>query len=114
MSHPRTIGALLTVTVLAAAQLHAQPVSSARIDPRWRAYLGCWATTSAQLPGPTVCLLPTGDPNTVEMVTVIGDSIGTTVQITATGDRVSRKKDGCTGWDLARWSSDDRRLYTES
>lgn len=114
MSHPRTISALLTVTVLASAQLHAQRDSSARIDPRWRAYLGCWATTSARMPGPDVCLLPTGDPNTVEMVTVIGDSIGTPVQITATGDRLSRKKDGCTGWDLARWSSDDRRLYTES
>lgn len=114
MSHIRTIGALLTVTALASTQLHAQRDSSTRIDPRWQAYLGCWSTTSAGMPGPDVCLLPTRDPNTVEMVTVIGDSIGTPVPITATGDRLSRKKDGCTGWDLARWSSDDRRLYTES
>jgi len=47
-------------------------------------------------------------------VTVIGDSITPATTLTASGDRISRTKDGCTGWDLARWSEDDRRLFMES
>jgi hypothetical protein len=108
-------GALLVLgTLLSCTAASAQRDTTMRIDPRWRAYLGCWSTSAAGAPGPDVCLLPTRDRNTVELVTVIGDSIVPATMLTASGDRVSRTKDGCTGWELSRWSDDDRRLYIES
>jgi hypothetical protein len=108
-------GAVLVIgTLLSCAAASAQRDTTMRIDPRWRAYLGCWSTGAAGAPGPDVCLLPTRDRNTVELVTVIGDSVTPATTLTASGERVSRTKDGCTGWELARWSEDDRRLYIES
>ncbi len=108
-------GAVLVLgTLFSCTAALAQRDTTMRIDPRWRAYLGCWSTSAAGAPGPDICLLPTRDRNTVELVTVIGDSIVPAKTLTASGERVSRTKDGCTGWELARWSDDDRRLYLES
>lgn len=114
MSRTLRISAALAGALLASTPALAQRDSTIRIDPRWRAYLGCWNTSAGTVPGPDVCLLPTSNPNRVEMVTVIGDSIGTPIVISATGDKVSSTKDGCAGWELARWSADDRRLYTQA
>ncbi len=113
---PRTShgAALIASALLTATTAVAQRDSTVRIDPRWRAWLGCWTTSAAGAPGPDVCLLPTRDRNTIELVTVVGDSIAPATMLTASGERVARTKDGCTGWDLARWSDDDRRLYMES
>ena len=97
--------------VLAAAPAGAQegPVA---IDPHWRGYLGCWVTSVAGAPGPMVCLVPTADRQTVDMMTVVGDAITSSTPITASGTKVQRTRDDCTGWETGRWSMDERRLYT--
>ncbi|MDZ7632833.1 MAG: hypothetical protein U5K74_16210 [Gemmatimonadaceae bacterium] len=105
---------LACVAAGSAIAAHAQRDDSAPIDARWRAYLGCWSTSAAGLPGPTVCLLPTRDAATVELVSLVGDSISPAARLTANGQKIAREKDGCSGWETVRWSSDDRRLYTES
>ena len=103
-------GLMLTVT-----SAHAQQDTSVRIDEHWRAYLGCWASaTPSRSVGPMVCVVPTASAQTVEFVTVDGDSIVSTVPLTASGARVERKVSGCSGWESARWSIDERRLYTEA
>lgn len=97
--------------VVAAAPARAQD-SQGVIDEHWRGYLGCWSTSVAGAPGPMVCLVPTADRQTVEMMTVVGDSITSSTPISATGTKVQRSRDGCTGWETGRWSMDERRLYT--
>jgi len=97
--------------VAAAAPVRAQERQVA-IDEHWRGYLGCWSTSVGGAPGPMVCLVPTADRRTVDMMTVVGDSITSSTAISATGAKVRRTRDGCTGWETGRWSMDERRLYT--
>ena len=109
----RTTGALLGGMMFAAASAHAQD-ATVRIDEHWRAYLGCWASSTGNATGPLVCVVPTTSAQTVEFVTVVGDSIMSTVPLTASGSRVDIKRNGCSGWESARWSIDERRLYTRA
>lgn len=114
----RTSTWVLACVALVGAPLQAQqppPQADAMaIDERWRGFLGCWASSAAGTMGPTMCLLPTSSSETVEMVTVVGDSIVSRSNVTASGQRVERTVDGCTGWESGRWSMDERRLYTRS
>jgi hypothetical protein len=110
----RTTAALLAGMMFAAASAHAQQDTTVRIDEHWRAYLGCWASSSGGVSGPLVCVVPTASPQTVEFMTVVGDSILSTVPLTASGSRVELRRNGCSGWESARWSIDERRLYTHA
>ncbi len=98
--------------VLTAASLQAQQGSGTMIDERWRPFLGCWISSSAGMAGPMVCMVPTSQPSTVEMVAVVRDSIVSRAPITASGAKVQTTRDGCTGWESAQWSADERRLLT--
>jgi hypothetical protein len=107
--------ALFTAGVmLSAGVAHAQQDPNVRIDEHWRAYIGCWASSTAGRPGPMVCVVPTSAASTVDFVTVVRDSIVSTIPLSVTGGRIGRTRDGCTGWESARWSLDERRLYTTS
>ena len=115
MTRIRSASALLAAgMMLVATTVQAQKDSTVRIDEHWRAYLGCWASSASNITGPMVCVVPTSSPQTVEFVTVVGDSIVSTVPLTASGARIERTRDGCTGWESARWSIDERRLYTHA
>jgi hypothetical protein len=97
-----------------ASPLYAQGSQAAVNVSRWSPYLGCWATSSAGAIGPMICVVPTDSAEVVEMVTVIGDSIAARNRVDASGARTIRTRDGCTGWDQATWSADDRRVFTKS
>ena len=110
-------GALSTcvaVVVMLAPLLQAQPASTPRIDPRWHAFIGCWAASTDGVRGADLCIVPTNDSATVELITVAGDSIISRTGVAATGTRVMRSRSGCSGWDNSRWSTDDRRWYVRS
>ena len=108
--HTLVIGTLLA-TAAAAAQAQTERVA---IDPKWRAFLGCWASSAAGSAGPTVCLVPTASADRIEMISVANDSIIGRVAITASGARTEITRDGCTGWESGRWSADDRRFFTRA
>ena len=111
----RSAGALLAAgMMLVATTVQAQKDTTVRIDEHWRAYLGCWTSAASNITGPMVCVVPTSSPQTVEFVTVVGDSIVSTVPLSASGARIELTRDGCTGWESARWSIDERRLYTHA
>jgi hypothetical protein len=112
MTYTRTLRTAFAALALVAIPAQAQQDTTVRIDTRWRAFLGCWNTVSAQGVGPRACFVPTSSANTVELVTVAGDSVLTSTSIVTSGDRVRVRRDGCTGWESARWSADERRLYT--
>ncbi len=99
--------------VLAATSLGAQG-TRATVDPRWQGFLGCWQTSVSGSRGPTVCLLPTNSAARIEMLTVSDDSILSRTIVIATGQRTPVTRDGCTGWESATWSQDDRRLFTRA
>jgi hypothetical protein len=105
--------ALIAGVLLAASSLQAQSAGP-RIDPRWRPFIGCWASFGASTRGPTVCLLPTDAPERIEMVSVSNDSIVSRSTVTANGTRTPVTRDGCTGWESGTWSEDDRRIYTRA
>ena len=116
MTRIRSTGAMFAAGMLiAAASAHAQQDRTVRIDEHWRAYLGCWATSTATVPvGPMVCVVPTSNAQTVEFVTVDGDSVISTTPFTASGSRVELTRNGCSGWESARWSIDERRLFSQA
>lgn len=103
--------ALAAVTA-AATPLAAQQADSITIGAHWRPYLGCWASSSAGVVGPTVCIVPTDSAEKVDMLVVVEDSVVSRVPVTASESRVPVTRDGCSGWETARWSGDDHRLYT--
>jgi hypothetical protein len=105
--------ALVASAVFAATSLRAQATLT-KVDSRWQPFLGCWETAAAGSRGPMVCLLPTNAKQRIELLTVSEDSIFSRTFVTATGARVPITRDGCTGWESASWSSDDRRLFTRA
>jgi hypothetical protein len=112
MSRTQTLAVAVAGVLLAAGTARAQQDTTIRIDERWRAYLGCWETRTDDLAGPLVCVVPTSAPATVELLTMVEDSVVNRTSVSATGDRVRVTRDGCAGWETGRFSADDRRVYT--
>lgn len=112
----RFVSAAAVAALSLPAVLHAQAASgdTVRIDARWRSFLGCWGTIVSRTNGPIVCLAPTAKGSEVEMVTIARDSVLERVFIDASGAKVPRTRDGCTGWETGNWSADERRLFTKS
>ncbi len=108
------LAAAAASALLGATPVTAQQKTAPVVDERWRAYLGCWSSYAGNVKGPNVCVVPTADANTVELLAIAGDSIVSTTPVSASGTRVPRTKDGCTGWEEGTWSADDRRLYTRA
>lgn len=105
----------LSVACLAVAtSLEAQSSGALRLDERWRAYVGCWAVTADGYRLPPTCIVPTADSATVELISFLPDSILSRTTVSATAERVMRRRGDCAGWDKARWSLDERRLYVHA
>ncbi len=103
---------LAAALVASAASLGAQ--SAGQGDPRWQPWLGCWRGEHAGAGAPLICVVPAAGASAVDIATVDGDSVIAREHIDADGRRVAKSKDGCTGWESARWSDDARRVYLSS
>ncbi len=84
----------------------------AAIDPRWLAYLGCWEQVGVAKSA--MCVVPTGDRSTVDIVTIAKGEVTARERIAATGLRVETTRDNCTGWQSAAWSPRGQRVYLHS
>ena len=82
-------------------------------DTRWRPWLGCWSTVSPGTARP-VCVVPAPGTSAVDIVVVGDGKVASREHIEANGERRRSERDGCTGWESARWSSDSRRVYLQS
>jgi hypothetical protein len=87
-------------------------------DSRWQAFLGCWeaiqpegTAPAAAEPNTRICVIPTSDVASVEIATVVGDSIAFRQKIVASGEKRQMTKDGCAGWERAQWSTNGQRVY---
>jgi hypothetical protein len=84
-------------------------------NPHWQAWLGCWQPTdAATTDAPVVCVMPTSAANAVDMVTVDSGKIVSRYTVDASGERHAVTRDGCTGWESARWSLDGSRVFLTS
>ena len=109
-----TIGACLFVLALVAP--HAASAQAGSPDPRWHAWIGCWtsATSRSDAAYRPVCVVPAPGTSAVDVVTITDGRVASREHIEASGDRRPSERDGCTGWESARWSSDARHMYLQS
>ena len=63
---------------------------------------------------PRVCVVPGSGASAVDVVTIASGRVTAREHIEANGERQASQRDGCTGWETARWSADGRRLYVKS
>jgi hypothetical protein len=118
--------AFLVGSATFAAPLAAQAVAP---DARWQGWLGCWQPVSpasadsytewmaarARDAGlPTLCIVPSTTPTSVDFVTVAGGTVTSRETVDAADTRTPRTRDGCDGWERASWSVDARRVYLSS
>jgi hypothetical protein len=107
------------LTCLIAAWFVAPGIVSAQTtqaDPRWHAWIGCWSSSQNGLTGAAarVCVVPTAGSSAVDIVTVANARVVSREHVEANGERRASQRDGCTGWETARWSGDGRRVYVQS
>lgn len=109
----RAGGALGAIAMLAA--LGAAPSASAQTwDARWLPWLGCWAPVGAAETDDLLCLRPAEALGSVEALRVSGGEVVSREVLWADGVRHDTEREGCTGWEEGRFSSDVRRVYMTS
>ena len=112
--------AALGLVVAAATSVSAQ---SARVEPKWLGWIGCWTSTvpgASAFSSPTengtfVCITPsTAGGDAIDVTTIGEDKVVSTQRIDASGAEHPLEAKGCTGTQRASWSADERRLYLRS
>jgi hypothetical protein len=113
LARPAAFACLVFAAVLATNVVHAQTPQG---DRRWDAWLGCWSTTQNGLTSAAalVCVVPGSGAAAVDIVTIASGRVTSREHIEANGERRASQRDGCTGWETARWSADGRRVYVKS
>lgn len=105
------LGVLAAAAPSAGAQLTAA-------NTKWQAWVGCWQPEdlgpAPTIAPPTVCLLPTRAASAVDIVTLDSAKIVSRYTVDASGVQRSVNRDGCTGWESARWSNDSLRVFLSS
>lgn len=105
--------------VVASVPLRAQQaVSSSQTDPRWDAWLGCWEPVSGPVRAagdttgvPLVCVVPAPGSVGVDIAMVTGGKVVTRERVEATGEQRSVTREGCAGWESAKFSDGAQRVY---
>ena len=98
----------------------AQSPAGPQADARWQAWLGCWtpAGTLIRVVGKSapsaVCVVPSASASSVDVLTVSGGKIVDSTHVDADGQPHALSRDGCTGWQTAKWSPSARRVYLKS
>jgi hypothetical protein len=113
-SRTRQLASVVAMMGVAAAPASAQSDSTVRFDEAWRPLLGCWANAGNAASPASFCVVPTHDRQTVDVVSLLGDSIVSRAPLTATGARIARTEEGCSGFERGTWSADTHRLFTHA
>jgi hypothetical protein len=87
------------------------PLDAQSADPRWQPWVGCWVAAGGT---ERACVSPAAGRSAVDIVTTAGNGAVTRERIEANGEPQVSERDGCTGWERARWSADGLRVYLSS
>jgi hypothetical protein len=104
----RSVG-LFLFTLGAAASLNA--AAPMRVQDGWLAWQGCWRALG-DASDRMLCIVPDG--NAARMIEVAAGKVQSETRVVS--DAVARpvSREGCTGTEQARWSTDEQRLFTMS
>jgi len=116
----RSAMSTLAVTSLAIAFAMPAAAQNAQTDGRWQAWLGCWTPagtlirTIGKSATSVVCVVPTSTASAVDVVTVSAGKIVDRTHVDTDGQPHALAKQGCTGWQSAKWSPSAHRVYLKS
>ncbi|HET9582006.1 MAG TPA: hypothetical protein VFP76_04250 [Gemmatimonadota bacterium] len=103
--------------LVAALPARAEPVRAVDDDPRWQAFLGCWApVTEAGAMGleDHVLCFRQDESGAVSIATVVDDELRGEEVVRADGAPRAFEREGCVGTGSATWSADGTRVYLRS
>jgi uncharacterized membrane protein YgcG len=120
----RTSVVLAAVALLGwAVAAGAQETQLASNDARWSPWIGCWQASTRDAvsleltpnkAAPVICFMPAPGNGTVDFVTVNDGVAGSPEHVDANGTRRAVDREGCTGWEVAEFSADAKRIYLHS
>jgi hypothetical protein len=90
------------------------PASAQVGDSRWLAWLGCWEAGPGAAEEPMLCIVPVAGDVGVEMVAVANGQVLSRELVRADGQQQQSTREGCSGWERARFSADGRRIYLDA
>ncbi|MGH2783277.1 MAG: hypothetical protein ACRDLA_18075, partial [Thermoleophilaceae bacterium] len=108
-----TVFALLA----AAVGVPASPVRAVEPDPRWQAFLGCWAPITendAEVIQEHILCFREDESGAVAVVTLVDDEVRGEEIIRADGMAHPLQREACTGTGTATWSADGARVHLSS
>jgi hypothetical protein len=105
--------ALATGALLLAGASATHLAAQQETDARWLPWLGCWESEGAQ-EGSLLCILPMSTDVGVEMVAVEGGEEVSREWVRADAEMREGSREGCSGWERARFSEDARRIYLDA
>jgi uncharacterized membrane protein YgcG len=110
---------LIATTVVATLLLACAAPAAAQAPNQWRMWIGCWSGAPPRLVDlaaepQQLCIVPADGAAAADMVTVTGSKVVSRERIAPDGQRHPGERDGCSGWQSARWSADGQRLYLQS
>src|SRR5471032_2369263 len=120
IARPNFLARSAAILALATSLAASASAQSASTDGRWQGWLGCWtpASTLIRVVGRSatsvVCVVPTSASSAVEVVTVTGGKIVDRTRVDTDGQPHALAKEGCTGFQSAKWSPSARRVYLKS
>jgi hypothetical protein len=112
--------ATVALALMIALPARAQQAQSTAMDARWEAWVGCWTPAGSLIrvvgrSAPSiVCVVPTATASATEVLTVSGGKVVDRTRVDTDGQPHAISKDGCTGWQSAKWSPSGRRVYLKS
>lgn len=110
----------IAAIALAAAVATPAVAQSPETDARWQPWLGCWTPAGSliRVVGKAnesmVCVVPSSTASAVDVMTVANGKVADSTHVDADGQPHTLSKDGCTGWQTAKWSPSARRVYLKS
>jgi hypothetical protein len=102
------------VLAMLLSSLMSAPLSAQTSDARWLAWLGCWEAGPGAAEEPMLCIVPATGNVGVEMVAVADGQVVSRELVRADGEMQASTREGCNGWERARFSSDTRRIYLDA
>jgi hypothetical protein len=89
-------------------------VSAQGMDSGWLPWVGCWEAAEGSADSPMLCVRPSSDGRGVEFLTWADGEVVSTETILADGVSREAEREGCQGFEAARFSEDNHRVYLKS
>ena len=117
----RALGASVAALLLSLPASSASAQVAAPADARWQPFVGCWAPTVGQTTTVTdaatpqvLCVVPVDGGASAELASIANGQVVERERIEPTGTRRPITREGCTGFETVKFSSDNQRVYLQT